>query len=105
MVGSGEDRDLVGIARGDSEVWRRLPDAIACQAGFDVNRIRLLIGEKTILGAVVMGDQTLSRPIQQLVSEQVDISSICVDLLHPEAPVGDIIADFWTRYQANSRGT
>ncbi len=104
MVGNGEDRDLVGIARGDSEVWRRLPDAIACQAGFEVNRVRLLIGEKTILGAVVMGDQSLSRPIQHLVSEQVDISSICTDLLHPDAPVGDIIAEFWAKYHEKSRG-
>jgi NAD(P)H-nitrite reductase large subunit len=105
LVGSGEDHDLVGIARGDSEVWRRLPDAIACQAGFDVNRIRLLLGEKTILGAVVMGDQTLSRPIQQLVSTQVDISSICADLLYPDAPVSDIIAGFWARYHEKGGGT
>jgi len=104
MVGNGEDRDLVGIARGDSEVWRRLPDAIACQAGFEVNGVRLLIGEKTILGAVVMGDQSLSRPIQHLVSEQVDISSICTDLLHPDAPVSDIIADFWAKHHEKSKG-
>ena len=45
-VGRGRDDDLVGIARGDSETFRSLPDAISAQSGFDVNRLRLLIGEK-----------------------------------------------------------
>ena len=31
--------------RGDSETWRDIPDAIAAQSEFDVNRIRLMVGE------------------------------------------------------------
>jgi len=64
-VGRGRDDDLVGIARGDSETWRALPDAIVAQTGFDVNRLRLLVGEKTLLGAIVMGDQKLSFPLEK----------------------------------------
>ena len=74
-VGSGRDEDLLGIARGDSETWRKLPDAIAAQANFEVNRLRVLIAEKaetcTLIGGVVMGDQTFSRPLQQIVSRQL----------------------------------
>ncbi len=33
-VGGGRDDDLVGIARGDSETWRELPDAMIAQSGF-----------------------------------------------------------------------
>ncbi len=100
MVGRGQDKDLIGIARGDSETWRSLPDAIVAQTGFEVNRIRLLVGEKTLLGAIVMGDQKLSFPLEKIISNRADISPIREKLLRPGAPVGDIIADYWT-----SRGT
>lgn len=95
MVGRGRDDDLVGIARGDSETWRQLPEALVAQTGFDVNRLRLLIGGKTLLGAVVMGDQKLSFPLEKIISEKVDISPIRERLLAPDARVGDVIAEFW----------
>jgi NAD(P)H-nitrite reductase large subunit len=95
-VGRGRDDDLVGIARGDSETWRQLPEAIVAQAGFDVNRLRLLVGGKTLLGAVVMGDQKLSLPLQKIVSEGIDISPIRDRLLSPDARIADVIADFWS---------
>jgi NAD(P)H-nitrite reductase large subunit len=95
-VGRGDDKDLKGIARGDSETWRELPDAIAAQVGFQVNRLRILVGPKTLLGAIVMGDQTLSRPIHRLVADQVEITPIRDRLLQPRAPLADLLADFWT---------
>lgn len=99
-VGRGQDEDLIGIARGDSETWRSLPDAIVAQTGFEVNRLRLLVGEKTLLGAIVMGDQKLSFPLEKIISNHADISIIRDKLLQPNAPIADIIADYWT-----SRGT
>ena len=42
----------------------------------DVNRVRLLIGERTIAGALVMGDQTWSRPLQKLVVGKADIAPV-----------------------------
>jgi NAD(P)H-nitrite reductase large subunit len=95
-VGKGMDDDLVGIVRGDSETWRQLPDALIAQQDFKVNRLRLMLGDKTILGAILMGDQTLSRPLRTLVAEKVDISAIKSSLLAPGAPVADLIADFWS---------
>lgn len=96
-VGKGRDDDLIGIARGDSETWRQLPDAIAAQQDFEVNRLRLMLGEKAILGVIVMGDQTLSKPLHSIVAEKIDISSIRTKLLEPNAPVADLIAEFWTQ--------
>ena len=98
-VGSGEDDDLIGIARGDSETWRQLPEAIAAQKGFDVNRMRVMVGHQYLIGAVVMGDQTLSRPLQHLVAEKVDISSIRDDLLDTQANLSEILLDFWTSWR------
>ena len=94
-VGGGHDEDLIGIARGDSETWRSLPDALVAQSGFDVNHLRLMVGEQRLLGAVVMGDQTLSYPLQKIVSERIDISSIREKLLAADARIGDVVVEFW----------
>jgi len=96
-VGYGEDKDVLGIARGDSETWRQLPNAIVAQSGFDVNRLRILVGEKTFIGAVVMGDQTLSMPLQKMIANKIDISPIRDKLLSHNTKIADIIADFWSK--------
>ena len=93
-VGSGRDADLVGIARGDSEAWRGLGDALVAEDDREANRLRLLIGPTTIVGAVLMGDQTLSRPLQRLIAESVDITPIRNRLLAPGAPLAKIITEF-----------
>jgi NAD(P)H-nitrite reductase large subunit len=89
-----EDEDVLGIARGDSETWRQLPDAIVAQDGFEVNRLRLMLGEKHILGAIVMGDQKFSTLLQGMVRDRVDITPIRARLLAPGAKIGDILAEF-----------
>ena len=96
QVGGGRDNDIFGIARGDSETWRDIPDAIIAQTGFEVNRLRLMVGEKTILGAVVMGDQTLSTPIQRIIADRTDITPIHSKLLAHGAPIAEIMVNFWT---------
>jgi NADPH-dependent 2,4-dienoyl-CoA reductase/sulfur reductase-like enzyme len=98
-VGHGQDKDVVGIARGDSETWRDLPDAIEAQGGFDINHLRLLIGERTLIGAVLMGDQKLSWPLQKMIAGSADISPIREKLMSPEAPIADLIADFWVTWR------
>jgi NADPH-dependent 2,4-dienoyl-CoA reductase/sulfur reductase-like enzyme len=95
-VGRGRDADVQGIARGDSETWRQLPDSISAENESDVHHVRLVIGERTLLGAVVMGDQTVSRPLHHLIARQVDISPIREPLLRPGARLGDLIVHFWT---------
>jgi hypothetical protein len=98
-VGRGRDQDLVGIARGDSETWRQLSDSMVAQTGFEVNRLRLLVGEKTLLGAIVMGDQNLSFPLERIISGNVDISSIREQLLASNAKVSEVITEFWASKQ------
>ena len=94
-VGHGRDEDVVGIARGDSETWRELPDAIVAQGGFDINHVRLLIGEKKLIGALLMGDQMLSLPLQKMIAGGANIAPIREKLMAPDAPIADLIADFW----------
>ena len=101
-VGHGLDKDVIGIARGDSETWRDLPDAIEAQSGFDINHMRLVIGGKTLIGAIVMGDQKLSWPLQKMIAGRADISPIRDKLLIPDAPIADLIADFWVAWRAQA---
>lgn len=98
-VGKGRDEDMIGIARGDSETWRQLPDAIAAQADFEVNRLRIMIGKKYIVGAIVMGDQTLSNPLHHMIAEHIDISAVREKWLQPNAPLADLVTDFWTDWK------
>ena len=101
-VGGGVDEDVVGIARGDSETWRQLPDAIAVQGGFDINHVRVLIGEDRIIGAVVMGDQKLSAPLQAMVSQKINIASIRDTLLRTDVKIADVLVDFWSHHLASA---
>jgi NAD(P)H-nitrite reductase large subunit len=96
MVGHGLDADVIGIARGDSETWRMLPDALTAQFDHKINRLRMMLGPKHILGAVVMGDQTISRPLEDLITHQIDITPIRQQLLAPDAPLAAIISQFVT---------
>lgn len=98
-LGNGEDKDLIGIARGDSEVYRQLPDAITAQDSFDVNRVRMMITGNTIAGALVMGDQTLSKPLQDLVAHKVDISTVRDRLMDPDAALGQLVTRIWAAWK------
>lgn len=100
-VGSGQDGEPLTIARGDSETWRDMPDAIIAQSGFDVNHLRLMVASETIVGAIVMGDQKLSAALQFIIRDRVNITPIREQLIAPGAPIADIIAHFWTQVHAS----
>jgi NAD(P)H-nitrite reductase large subunit len=87
--------------RGDSEIWRIKSDGIVAETYQQENRLRLYVGLNFLSGAIVMGDQTLSRPLQVLIREQVDISTIRDRLLSPDASLADTINIFWERYTQN----
>lgn len=101
VVGSGQDGEPFLIARGDSETWHDMPDAIIAQSGFDVNHLRLMVGNKNILGAIVMGDQKLSSALQIIIRDKVDITPVRERLIASNAPIADILADFWMKVHAN----
>ncbi|MGD8603808.1 MAG: FAD-dependent oxidoreductase [Anaerolineales bacterium] len=101
-LGQGrDDEDLVSIARGDSQTWRHRPDAFAVEADAESNRLRLIVGARSILGALVMGDQTLSRPLMSLVREEIDIRPIREQLLAGQTDLSQLILDFMQK-QAGS---
>jgi NADPH-dependent 2,4-dienoyl-CoA reductase/sulfur reductase-like enzyme len=69
----GREGDLVTLARGDSSAWREQLDAFAVISDSGANHLRLMLSDDLIKGAVVMGNQALSRPLQHVIRERVDI--------------------------------
>lgn len=99
-VGSGHDSDVKGVSRGDSETWRQLGDAAVMEAQLGDAHVRLALRESRIVGAVVMGDQTLSFALQELIAESIDIGEIVSALQVPGAPVADLLDGFWRDWRA-----
>jgi len=99
-VGSGDDADLEGISRGDSQIWSELRGRAIVEAQRGDAHIRLALGKDTIVGAVVMGDQTISFPLQELIEGRVDVSGIVPALEAPEAPVVEVIDRLWGDWRA-----
>lgn len=94
-VGNGTSDEIVSMARGSSETWRQLPNTIAIESNSSgVNHVRLVIGENTLLGALVMGEQKLSLPLEEIITSKMDITSIR-SKLYPGAPLGELVMDFW----------
>ncbi|OAI47184.1 hypothetical protein AYO44_10040 [Planctomycetaceae bacterium SCGC AG-212-F19] len=98
-----KDKDLVTIARGDSESWRVAPTAWVLSDHDDVNRIRLFVGDKSIVGALVMGDQTWSRPLQRLITAKADITPIRAALTGDPAAGLTHLANFYERWEQGLR--
>jgi NAD(P)H-nitrite reductase large subunit len=101
LGGRDVDADVVGIVRGDSEGWRQMPDAIVTQSRFEVNRLRVLVGEDKLVGALLMGDQTLSRAIHHLIVEKVDIRPIREKLLYSGNSIADVLAEYWSKVSSS----
>ena len=89
-VGNGGDADLQGLSRGDSQVWSELTESDVVEVERGEAHVRVALGERTIDGAVVMGDQALSFPLQELVEARVDLSAAERVLT---TPLADVICD------------
>jgi hypothetical protein len=102
-VGRGKDDDLVSIARGDAEAWRLLPKAWVLADQNDVNRLRLMMDQRRLVGALVMGDQTWSRPLQRLIAAQADITPVRDVLIQSGKDALGKLADYYQQWQRTVR--
>jgi NAD(P)H-nitrite reductase large subunit len=95
QVGGGEDIDVVALSRGESETWRHFPNALVAEDRQGLHRVRILLGPDQIMGALIIGEQALSFPLQQLVLNRASIGPIRERLLAPGAPLQDLIIQYW----------
>ncbi len=96
-IGTGRDDSQVYTTRGSSETWQQLPNTIATESGTEVSQLRLMVGEHTLLGALVMGDQKIARPLYELINNQVDITPIRDQLLQSSVELGQCVMDYWIK--------
>ena len=90
----GKDKDSQGIMRGDSEVWRKHPEAVVADTHEGNNRLRLYFRGNRLAGALVMGDQSLSLSLQRLVRGQHDLGELQRALTLPGARLADILKNY-----------
>lgn len=96
LVGSGLGADLQGPSRGDSETWKPVgEDEVVVESHGETGHVRLSLGENTIAGAVVMGDQEISFPLHEIIRERADVSDILTKLQEPAARIAEIVHEFW----------
>ena len=93
----GRDGDLIALSRGDSTAWREQLDGFAVDTDSGANHLRLILSEDRILGAVVMGDQTLSRPLLQVIRDRLDIREVRDRLLASQGEVREALAQVLDR--------
>jgi NADPH-dependent 2,4-dienoyl-CoA reductase/sulfur reductase-like enzyme len=96
-IGSGRDEGQVYTSRGSSETWQQLPNTIASESGTDLSHLRLIVGEQKLLGALVMGDQKISRPLRDMINAQVDITPIRKQLMESSPQLGQFVMDYWIK--------
>jgi nitrite reductase (NADH) large subunit len=95
-----KDKDRVSITRGESERWIQVPEATEVEDLRGENHLRIYIGNNRIRGALVMGDQTLSRPLQTLIEQQGSLTSVnelLAQLKAPGAQIPNLLYAFWQR--------
>lgn len=85
-VGGEDDLDLVAITRGQSEAWSGGPGRSTVSRRGSLDRIRLRLGARAIVGAVIMGNQTLTERLSALIGAGADLSPILPALWeHPDS--------------------
>jgi NAD(P)H-nitrite reductase large subunit len=56
-----------------------------------------MVGEQNLLGALVMGDQKISKPLKEMINAQVDITPIRTQLLQSNARLGQSVMEYWLK--------
>jgi NADPH-dependent 2,4-dienoyl-CoA reductase/sulfur reductase-like enzyme len=79
------DPDLRTISRGDSEVWRGIPNVVVVHDQHEVNRQRLVIKDQRLVGAIIIGDQSFRDTIYHLIRDEVDVAPYLPALQSPHA--------------------
>ena len=85
------DPDLVTISRGDSELWRGVPDTIVVHERDQVHRQRLIIKDNRLVGAVLIGDQSLFSTLHRLIEKRVDIGMFLRALCSSQVDLAQVL--------------
>lgn len=103
-VGSGEmDADTVSIVRGECESWQYRLDAFAVEAKCQDSHIRLMVGKTQLFGAVLIGEQHLSGPLQALIEGRINILPIRDRLVNSKTDIPSLLTTYWEHCRRQKR--
>lgn len=104
MVGGAtEDPDLLTITRGQSERWTADTSSWTLSDAHADDRLRVVLGQRSIVGAVIIGDQALSRPLTHMIQAAVDLGTLRPMLeAHPRAAMS-LLLEFIRRSDVDER--
>jgi NAD(P)H-nitrite reductase large subunit len=96
---------LQHMSRGSSEVWATRPHAYASawsQAG--PNALRLILSGNQIVGALIIGEQSLADALRELIEQQADVTALLPALQDGGPQMAAAILGFWRARQAQPAG-
>lgn len=96
----GEEK-VTYLSRGSSHVWTT-PFTTRTQSAWDKhgpNSLRLVVSNNRIVGALLMGNQTLADPLRTLIEQEIDISEYEADLFQENGRLPEIILEIYQKSQ------
>ncbi len=99
--GDEEVEVLQHISRGSSEVWYTHPRTFrSAWAADGDNTVRLVLNGDLLVGAVVIGEQSLADALRYLIEHQVNIHHLRADLAAGGETLKQSVLRFWRQLQA-----
>jgi NAD(P)H-nitrite reductase large subunit len=91
-----EPEILEHLSRGSSEVWYTYPRPYSSAwSAMGSNTVRLVISGDYLVGALIIGDQSLADPLRYIIENQVNISHMRDDLRQGGAALRQSVERFW----------
>ncbi len=90
------------LSRGSSEVWFTQPASHTSAWSEDGhNTLRLIISGDYLVGALVIGDQSLADPLRYIIENQINIHNL-IPYLHEGGPaLKQSVQQFWSQLELN----
>jgi NAD(P)H-nitrite reductase large subunit len=104
--GDDEPEVVQHLSRGSSEVWVSRPHAYTSAWSHDgPNTLRLVLDGDRLVGALVVGEQTLADPLRDLIEWQADIRPLRPYLQAGGPEMARMIHLFWRRLKTSNGAT
>ena len=92
------------MSRGSSEVWATRPHAyVNAWAEAGPKCVRLSLSANRLVGALVVGQQTLADPLRELIEKLIDIRPVRRHLEQGGPAMVQVIQRFWMQIKASAQ--
>ena len=96
---------LQHLSRGSSETWYSYPRHYhSAWSENGVNMLRLLLDGEVLVGALVIGEQSLADPLRTLIEQRVNVRSILPQLRTGGELLRQSLEEFWIEPSMSGEG-